>query len=229
MNCLYAGTNRLISGGGDGLVYTWVVQGGALTREKTFSLKGEEINSAIPAAISVCEKDGRLLVGTRGGEIVEFQLTTTKTNVYMRSHYDDELWGLAVHPTRSEIYTWGRDCMLGVWDLKQRKQIHYTKLDSGGDVLAFSPDGSLLVLGFLNGSFIVLDANLKITTKRRDRAGKAIQVIKFSPDGSICAQGGHDQLIITYDVNKNFSPLKKIRKHSSTIKFLDFSLDGMTF
>ena len=105
VNCLYAGTNRLISGGGDGLVYTWIVNGGALTREKTFSIKGEEIHSAIPTAISVCEKDGRLLVGTRGGEIIEFQLTSAKTNVHMRSHYDDELWGLAVHPTKSVIYT----------------------------------------------------------------------------------------------------------------------------
>lgn len=147
----------------------------------------------------------------------------------MRSHYDDELWGLAVHPTRSHIYTWGRDSILAVWDLKQRRQISYTKLESGGDALAFSPDGSQLVVGFLNGSFLVFDVNLKVTTKRRDRPGKAIQVIKFSPDGSICAQGGHDQLIITYDAYKNFAPLKKIRKHSSTIKFLDFSLDGNAF
>jgi len=62
----------LISGGGDGFVYTWSVSGGALTREKTLSLKGEEILAALPAVISVCEKDGRILVGTRGGEIVEF-------------------------------------------------------------------------------------------------------------------------------------------------------------
>ena len=71
VNCLYATTTSLISGGGDGFVYTWTVNGGALTRDKTFSLKGEEIHAALPAAISVCEKDGRILVGTRGGEIVE--------------------------------------------------------------------------------------------------------------------------------------------------------------
>ena len=119
--------------------------------------------------------------------------------------------------------------MLGVWDVKQRKQIRYSKLESGGDALAFSPDASQLVLGFLNGSFLVLDSNLKVTIKRRDRPGKAIQVIKFTPDGAICAQGGHDQLIITYDANRNFTPLKKIKKHSSTIKFIDFSLDGSAF
>jgi len=82
------------------------------------------------------------LVGSRSGDIVEFSVNNTKPQVLMRSHYDDELWGLAVHPTRSHIYTWGRDSILAVWDLKQRRQISYTKLESGGDALAFSPDGS---------------------------------------------------------------------------------------
>lgn len=78
VNCLYAGTNSLISGGGDGMVYTWNVNGGAITLNKTFSLKSEEIHAALPAVISVCEKEGRVLVGTRGGEIVEFQQTNQK-------------------------------------------------------------------------------------------------------------------------------------------------------
>ena len=75
----------------------------------------------------------------------------------MRSHFDSELWGLAVHPTQPRIYTWGRDAMLGVWDLKNRKQICYTKMDTGGDALAMSPDGSHLAVGFLNGRFMILD------------------------------------------------------------------------
>jgi electron transfer flavoprotein alpha/beta subunit len=54
------------------MVYTWNVNGGAITLNKTFSLKSEEIHAALPAVISVCEKEGRVLVGTRGGEIVEF-------------------------------------------------------------------------------------------------------------------------------------------------------------
>ena len=116
--------------------------------------------------------------------------------------------------------------MLAVWDLKTRRQKKHCKLESGGDAIAFSNAGKFLVLGFLNGTMLVLDSNFGAVTKRRDRAGKAIQCIKFSPNDEICAAGGHDQLIMTYDAKNNFKPLKKLRGHSTTIWQMDFSLDS---
>jgi hypothetical protein len=54
----------------------------------------------MPKVRSVCENatNGMILVGTRGGEIVEFG--GPKPNVLMRSHFEGELWGLATHPVR---------------------------------------------------------------------------------------------------------------------------------
>ena len=60
-------------------------------------------------------------VGTRGGEIVEFNVASGEPTVYLRSHYDDELWGLAVHPSKALVYTLGRDGLLGIWDLTTRR------------------------------------------------------------------------------------------------------------
>lgn len=147
-----------------------------------------------PGATSVCESKNleTLLVATRGGEIFEFNQKTDKASVYLRGHFDLELWGLATHPTQPEIYTWGRDAMLAVWDLKTRRQKKHCKLESGGDAIAFSNAGKYLVLGFINGTMLVLDSNFGAVTKRRDRAGKAIQCLKFSPNDEICAAGGHD-------------------------------------
>jgi echinoderm microtubule-associated protein-like 6 len=61
----------------------------------------------LPKVRSVCEHptSGNILVGTRGGEIVEFG--GPKPMVYMRSHFDGELWGLATHPTKEEFITVG--------------------------------------------------------------------------------------------------------------------------
>jgi WD40 repeat protein len=95
-------------------------------------------------ATSVCSKSAggaSILVGTRGGEIIEFDAQTGKPTVYMRSHFDGELWGLAVHPNKAEVYTFGRDGLLGVWDLTTRRQLKYAKLDTPGDVVAFSNQG----------------------------------------------------------------------------------------
>lgn len=99
-------------------------------------------------------------------------------------------------------------------------------MDTPGDALAFSNNAKYLVIGFINGQFIVLDSNFKPIVKRRDRAGKAIQVIKFSPDDTVCAMGAHDGFIITYNVENKFKPMKKLKGHHSTITHLDFSLDG---
>jgi WD40 repeat protein len=162
-----------------------------------------EIRSMDAKATSVCRKltgGDTVLVGTRGGEIVEFDTNTGAPTVYMRSHFDGELWGLAVHPTKAEVFTFGRDGLLGVWDLNTHRQIKYAKLDTPGDVVAFSNAGKYLVMGMINGSFIVLDDQLKAVTKRADRRGKAIQCISFSPDDSVCAVGAHDSMIFTYSV-----------------------------
>lgn len=118
--------------------------------------------------------------------------------------------------------------MLAVWDLKTRRQKKHCKLESGGDAIAFSNNGKYLVLGFLNGTMLVLDSNFGAVTKRKDRGGKAIQVIKFSPNDEICAAGGHDSLIMTYDVTRNFKPMKKLKGNPTTIWGMDFSLDSQT-
>ena len=143
VNSLYSSAsmpNKLLSGGHDGLVILWAVNGTGLTQEKQFSLKEASIRSMNPAATScsMSPSGDKIAVGTRGGEIVEFNVTNDEPTVYLRSHFDDELWGLAVHPHKAEVYTFGRDGLLGIWDLKSRRQLKYAKLDTPGDVLAFS-------------------------------------------------------------------------------------------
>jgi len=44
-----------------------------------------------------------------------------------------------------------------------------SKLQCGGDVIAFSNKGEFIVLGFLNGSFLVLNNDFGAITKRCDK------------------------------------------------------------
>ena len=134
----------------------------------------------------------------------------------MRSHCNGELWGLAPHPTKSEFITVGQDNMLAIWDIATRKQKKFAKLDCSANVLRFTSDGSLLTIGFTNGTLTVLDANFQAKVSRKDRKAK-ITEIKFSPDNAICAVGAQDSMIYTYDVKANFKPLKKMRGHHSRI------------
>lgn len=84
--------------------------------------------------------------------------------------------------------------MLGVWDLKTRRQLKHCKLESDGDSLGISNSGKTLVVGFNNGTLIALDleADFAPIAKRKDRNGSAITCIKFAPNDKICAVGGQD-------------------------------------
>jgi microtubule-associated protein-like 6 len=217
----------LLTGGGDGLIILWAASPAGLSEEKRIDLKAPEIRSMMPKVRSVVENErGFVLVGTRGGEIVEFN-NGPKPLVYMRSHYEGELWGLATHPSREEFITVGQDNFMAIWDIKQRKQKNFGKLEQAANVAEYSRDGNLLAIGYVNGGVHVLDLAAKFAMKanKKDRK-EAISEIKFSPGDRIMAVGAHDSCIITYDVAAGFKPMKRIRGHTSTVTHFDFSLDG---
>ena len=83
--------------------------------------------------------------------------------------------------------------MLAVWDIKNKKQKQYGKLDCGGNVLAYTKDATKLAIGYINGTVqvLLLDSSFSVHAVRKDRK-EAISEIKFSPDDSICAVGAHD-------------------------------------
>lgn len=61
-----------MTGGHDGIVNFWTVQGAALTKSNSIDLKLPAINSMNPAVTAVClGAQSSILIGTRGGEIVE--------------------------------------------------------------------------------------------------------------------------------------------------------------
>lgn len=226
-NCLYTrkAYPGFISGGNDGKVIVWT---DTFEKQKTFDLCDPSVNSYNPKARSVCENnDGtKILVGTRGGEIIEF--TDKKSQIHLRSHSEDELWGLACHPKEKQFYTVGQENMLAIWDIKTRRQLKYARLDCPADSIEFSFDGKFIAIGYTNGQVTILDAStFAIKSVRRDRK-KAISEIKFNRQTTILAAGAHDQMIFLYSVAKNFKPLRKLKGHSSTILHIDFAEDGET-
>jgi len=129
----------LITGDKDGKVQVWgfvenkatrdgfdIPGLGLLTKDKKFDLRTPELKSMMPSVKSVSEhpKTGAILVGTRGGEIVEFGQSKEekKPKMHLKSHYHKEQKGLAPHPTNAEFLTVGQDGMLGVWDIRSRRQ-----------------------------------------------------------------------------------------------------------
>ncbi len=97
----------MITGGNDGIIHHWDKNFNKLF---SLSIKDEKIGSQMPRVRALCEKDGILLIGTRGSEIIEVK--NKNANVLIKGHFDGELWGLAPHANAKVYYTVGEDMVL---------------------------------------------------------------------------------------------------------------------
>jgi hypothetical protein len=80
-----------VSGCKNGLVALWLTGDKGTTRESTLDLKQEDLKSFRPSVKALVEhpKSGRLLVGTRGGEIIELHAEgLEKPKILLKSHSD---------------------------------------------------------------------------------------------------------------------------------------------
>jgi len=194
---------------------------------------------------------GVLLVGTRGCDVAEVQYREGETaslvpgSPLIQGHADDELWGLAVHPTRPTYCTVGDDKTMRLWDCHSRRMLHCVPLGSMARACAFSPDGNLIAVGFggrvgrsskvsqkSDGMVRIYSAkSFKSLVEIRD-AKQWISDVKFSPDGQALAVGSHNNTVYIYDIrdaSENSVSMTircKFSKHNSYITHMDFSADG---
>ena len=109
-----------LTGGNDGLIITWNAD---LTIASKINVATDcGIKPILPRVRSVCEDPKKsILLGTRSGEIIEVRKSGPR--VLLQSHYDKELWGLAMHPKKAEFATLGQDASFVIWNLESRKHI----------------------------------------------------------------------------------------------------------
>ena len=153
LNTLYirSDDSGFITGGGDGIIISWNNKFKIISK---IDIKKPEVHSLNPKIRSVCENEnGNILVGTRGGEILEVE--DEKPNVYLRGHWDKELWGLCAHPKKNQYFTIGQDKLLAVWDIASRKMINYCVIEKEGMTIACSPDGYELAIGCKEGELYI--------------------------------------------------------------------------
>ena len=231
MNSLFIreNDNGFITGGSDGMVITWNKK---YAKVSTISIKSEEIRSLCPRVRSIDEDvNGNILIGTRGGEILEINGDTPV--VYLRGHWDKELWGLCVHPQKDMYYTVGEDKLLGVWDIQTMKLKQWSILEEEATSIDISPNGKELAIGCESGNFYIYEAStLKKKLKKKETVTKAVEEVKYSPCGNYLAVGGIDKdtdgfmHIFIFDVKNNYKRYKKMKGHQSRITHIDWSSDS---
>uniref|UniRef100_A0A3B3IJQ9 EMAP like 6 n=1 Tax=Oryzias latipes TaxID=8090 RepID=A0A3B3IJQ9_ORYLA len=180
---------------------------------------------------SVCRGkiQGKILVGTKDGEIIEVGEKNAASNTMINGHTHGGIWGLASHPFKDVFISAGDDGTIRIWDLvDKQKLLNKVSLGHPAKCTSYSPNGEMVSIGMETGEFIVLLVNsLTIWGKKRDR-NVSIQDIRFSPDNRFLAVGSVESAVDFYDLSlgPSLNRIGYCKDISGTVIQMDFSADS---
>ena len=251
--CLYYNDKEklMFTGGADGVIIAY--GDGKLNEKYRIELK-KITNSPTNCGIRAMDVNskGEMVIGTKGGEIVEINLKTKTLNkTLMKSHYDKELWGLTVNPSNNlEVATGGGDNTLRIWDIKNNKQKGFLMLNEDFRAIDWSSDGKFIIIGSMKGNIYYVNvSDMKISKpfqsifycedidKKTNLYIKWIQELKISPNNTMVAFGAHctkgrdfgriQVLTITNNIENPFKKLIELdAKITSALTHLDWGTDN---
>tara|TARA_B100000780_G_C20964153_1_gene384888 strand:+ start:71 stop:721 length:651 start_codon:yes stop_codon:yes gene_type:complete len=190
-------------------------------------------SSVKPHVRSVCMDRTleRIVVGLASSDIYEICYASGSATLLSRGHFEGELWGLAPHPTESNLVaTSGDDTTVRVWDTSLHEMVQIANVEAPCRAVEWSPRGDLIGLGTgsgavdkgdgeeeKSGAIVLLNAEtLEIVHEGRD-SREWIHLAKFSPDGKLFIVGSDDKELLVYDIAKGFKLKSKCQKHGAPI------------
>ena len=236
VNSLTSSNEGICSVSADGFVKIWT-----RTLECRIVVDMKNLRS-ISSDVRCCNWDtilNRILIGTVSGEIFEIGAgdgENLHSGPLLEGHCGNELWGLAVNPTKDEFATVGDDAHLRVWDIFTHMTIITVPIEMAARCCCYAPDARTITVCLgspdklsnrqYDGKWIVLDTNdYQVIHEARDST-KWICDVKYSPSGEYIAMGSYDNKIYIYNVNQGYNLIASIAQHASFIRALDFSEDS---
>ncbi|XP_050404782.1 echinoderm microtubule-associated protein-like 6 [Patella vulgata] len=221
-----------VTGGKDGVVGLWDDQFERCL--KTYAIKRTAVAPGSkgiliqesPAIRAIVLGHGKILVGTKNGEIIEVDKSGPMT-ILTQGHMEGEIWGLDCHPSQAIYATVSDDKTLRLWDLSvDHRMLNYKELKQGGRCVAFSPDGKALAIGLKDGSFTVVNAESMDDIITIHHRKEEISDIRFSPEtGKYLAVASHDNFVDIYNVQST-KRVGTCKSASSYITHIDWDSKG---
>nr|XP_039266613.1 echinoderm microtubule-associated protein-like 6 [Styela clava] len=235
---MHALDKGFVTGGKDGVVSLWDETFDRCL--KSYSLSNQALSTTIygkmlednPCIRALTLGHGKILVGTKNGEILEVD-KTGPILLLTQGHGEGELWGLASHPSRGELVTVSDDRSVRTWNVGPNEMQTYVhaclmirKLPVGGRCCCYSPDGSAVAVGCNDGSFYVLNSRTLEDMVKFHTRKEAISDVRFSPGtGKYLAVASHDNFVDIYSVLGS-KRVGVCQGASSYITHIDWDISG---
>ncbi|XP_066252932.1 echinoderm microtubule-associated protein-like 2 isoform X1 [Euwallacea similis] len=145
--------------------------------------------------------------------------------------HSEDIWGLAPHPNLPQFATAGYDRVLQLWESMSHSILWSKDIGEAAQSVAFAQDGAVILVGCVNGKWMIFDAQTRELLGGHIDGNEPIQVISFSPDGSMVALGSRDNQIYIYQVSDDgmkYSRVGRCSGHSSFITHVDWAMDNQT-
>uniref|UniRef100_A0A3Q4I110 HELP domain-containing protein n=1 Tax=Neolamprologus brichardi TaxID=32507 RepID=A0A3Q4I110_NEOBR len=153
-----------------------------------------ETGQPVESVRSVCRGKGKILVGTKDGEIIEVGEKNAASNTMINGHTQGGIWGLTSHPFKDVFISASDDGTIRIWDL--------VSLGHPAKCTSYSPNGEMVSIGMENGEFIVLLVNsLTVWASSGTNFSFWISLFRFSPDNRFLAVGSVESAVDFYDLS----------------------------
>lgn len=124
---------------------------------------------------------GKILVGTKDGEIIEVGEKNAASNLLLDSHARGGIWGLASHPVKDLCITASDDSTIRLWDLSDKVPTHELKRN----YIRSNLSSDILLQIMISASFHLFVQKLL----NKVCVGHAARCVSYSADGEMLAVG----------------------------------------
>jgi WD40 repeat protein len=193
---------------------------------------------------SLAWRSNTVLIGTSSSQIFELLLPERQLTTFLQGHcssrrfasdehssneqganYLSEVVGLAAHPTMPQYITSASDGTLRTWNIEHRECTALRPLPAVATAIAYTPDGSSIAVGGIDGSLYMLDAlTLSLLTNAVNNRAAPLTGLRFAPDGrtlAVASQGTID----LYDA-VTLDRTSVCKGHAGDVMHMDWASDS---
>jgi WD40 repeat protein len=210
---------RIASGGDDGTVRLWTLDGKAAAEP----FKG---NPGGIWSVAFSPDGNRIVSGGEDGTVQLWTLDDKAAAERFKEHHSEWVQIVAFSPDGKRIVSGGEDGTVRLWTLDGKAAAEPFRGHDGSVLsVAFSPDGTRIVSGGFDGTVRLWTLDAKAAAEPFKGHNGGVWSIAFSPDGTRIVSGGIDGTVRLWTLDGK-AAAEPFKGHDHLVYSVAFSPDG---